>query len=363
MDRQTFGSGQGWTCPECGRRNSAESEFCVGCGRRRAAPENPYQEAPGYGAGYSRNNDPYYGPNDYGQAGGYTPPQPPKSGGALKIIAILLGCLVAAVAIGFGVSRLLLDRTDDPQPVPDDGTEQIAGDEDGDTEGEDDDDAITDYRTAYAEVLRQNETAIRNYDWQTDTNKNMMVNNVLLHDLNGDGTPELLFFAADEDYAADLHVYTMGDDGAEECVYYVDADHTNHSSYGLLRDAYAAAGTRYMVYTGKQPGTFYLAHYISDTSGFYYSVKLSMGSDGTISEEGYVYNYVDLEDKDIDEYTVDDNDVSMEEGVKVFKAHREDYRDLLMASGYDKDMKVFEKLKNDSPAATDYDDVMSSLGA
>jgi hypothetical protein len=96
--------------------------------------------------------------------------------------------------------------------------------------------------------------------------------------------------------------------------------------------------------------------------GYYYSVKCKMGSDGTISEENYVYNYVSLEDPDIDEYTVDDEDVKMEKGVAVLKAHREDYDDLLMASGYDKDMKVFNKLKNDSPYATDYDDVMGRLG-
>ena len=384
MDRQTFGGGQGWICPECGKQNKAESNFCTGCGRRMPNQENPHQGAyagpgPGFDQGGYGNNayqDPrntgyqgpgyggYYGPNGYDpNGGGYTPPEPQKQGGALKIIAIVLACLLAAAAIGFGVSKILLDRKDDPQPGPGDGTEQLAGDEDGDedTTGTEEP-AEGDYRTAYAEVLRLNEAAIRNYDWQTDYKRNPMTNNVLLYDLNGDDTPELLFFASEEAYAADFHVFTMENGEAVECDYYVDADHMNHPETGLMRDAHAAAGTRYMVYTGKEKGVFYIAHYISDTMGSYYSVKCKMGSDGTISEENYVYNYVSLEDPDIDEYTVDDEDVKMEKGVAVLKAHREDYDDLLMASGYDKDMKVFNKLKNDSPYATDYDDVMGRLG-
>ena len=135
----------------------------------------------------------------------------------------------------------------------------------------------------------------------------------------------------------------------------------NNADHGLLRDANAASGTDYMIYTGKKDGTFYLVHYLGDTTANFYSVKCRMDGSGRISAESYVHNFFSYEDEDVDEYTVDDRKVDMDAGTKAFKAHRDDYKTLLFSSGYTSELKVFEKIKTDKPAATDYDDVMAKL--
>ena len=158
MDRSTNYANQGWRCPDCGKINNAGSGFCTGCGRRMPSPQ---EAAPGAFAGqnmgydqggYGSYQDPrntgyvdprntgyvdprntgyvdprntgyydprdtgYYDPVDYDRGGGGG--NGGSSGGALKIIAIVLVCLLVAVAIGFGVSRILLNRSGGP------GTEQ-----------------------------------------------------------------------------------------------------------------------------------------------------------------------------------------------------------------------------------------------
>lgn len=95
MDRSTYYDNLGWKCPACGRINRLGANFCPGCG----TPAPPVQ---GYGGAAPEIRE-----NTYAE--------PPKKGGAFKTIAIILACLLLALAIGFGVSRLILSHRDKPE--------------------------------------------------------------------------------------------------------------------------------------------------------------------------------------------------------------------------------------------------------
>lgn len=119
--------------------------------------------------------------------------------------------------------------------------------------------------SAYKNVIEQNATAIKAYSWQTvpgkDTyNARGIDRPIALCDIDGDNVPELFFFTANNEFDAQMHIYTFKDQGAVELSY----DGFNEGPYsGKLADQQAAAGTSYVVYKGKDSNTLY----IYDSSG------------------------------------------------------------------------------------------------
>ena len=219
-----------------------------------------------------------------------------------------------------------------------------------------------DWKAAYAGVLKANEESIRAYDWQEDINHEKFLNNVLIYDLNGDDTSELLFMTGGA-----LHVYTMKDGRAAECVYDVTPEATLGSdSNAAFVFVAAGGGMNYMVYSGNEKGAFYVAHNIWDTNMASKSLKYIMDDEGLITLDTAVYNVSGMESGK-DKYTIDGKPVSSGEAVGVLKDHRDDYKELLMYNmkygslEQQEDFKVFSRLKTDKPLAGSYDDVMKEL--
>jgi hypothetical protein len=213
--------------------------------------------------------------------------------------------------------------------------------------------AITDY-DAYAEVLKSNKEEILK-----------SLQKVLLYDLNGDDSPELMFFTGYDD---ELHIYTMKDGRAEECRYNVD------TSYYCIYDMHAAfnympdfAGS-FMMYSGKEKGTFYIAYYQCYKRIIFESIKYTIDGDGLVKTETCVTNTYDKYPDTIDIYEIDGKSVSESEGIKEFISHREDYNELLMcAIARDNDFSdnflVFKNAEKDKPLDSSYDEVMKRLGS
>ena len=124
-----------------------------------------------------------------------------------------------------------------------------------------------------------------------------------------------------------------------------------------------------MIYSGKEKGAFYIAHNIWDTNMSSRSIKYTINNEGQVKADTCVHNVVSIDpyEEPRDEYDIDGNSVSAEEGAGMFTAHRKDYNELLMYNmKYGKlddleDFKVFDNLKTDSPLAGSYDDIMKQL--
>ena len=69
------------------------------------------------------------------------------------------------------------------------------------------------------------------------------------------------------------------------------------------------------------------------------------------------YSYYDKSD----EYYLNDEEVSADEGSSYFIQARKNYGELIMFSSYTDIMSVFEHVKSDSPAAMCFDDAIDWL--
>ena len=114
--------------------------------------------------------------------------------------------------------------------------------------------------SAYKTIIEQNATAIKAYSWQTvpgkDTyNARGIDRPIALCDIDGDNVPELFFFTANNEFDAQMHIYTFNGQEAVELSY----DGFNEGAYsGKFADQQAAAGTSYVVYKGKDANTLYI---------------------------------------------------------------------------------------------------------
>ena len=114
--------------------------------------------------------------------------------------------------------------------------------------------------SAYKTVIEQNATAIKAYSWQTvpgkDTyNARGIDRPIALCDIDGDNVPELFFFTANNEFDAQMHIYTFNGQEAVELNY----DGFNEGAYsGKFADQQVAAGTSYVVYKGKDANTLYI---------------------------------------------------------------------------------------------------------
>ncbi|ASS38252.1 hypothetical protein [Mogibacterium pumilum] len=131
---------------------------------------------------------------------------------------------------------------------------------------------------AYKTVIEQNQGAIKAYSWQTvpgkDTYNSRGIDRpISLCDIDGDKIPELFFFTANNEYEAQMHIYTYNGKEAVELSY----DGFNEGAYnGKLADQQAAAGTSYVVYKGKEANTLYIYDSNGDDSMFYNIHKYTM---------------------------------------------------------------------------------------
>ena len=238
-------------------------------------------------------------------------------------------------------------------------------------------------RKAYLGILEENEIGIRGYEWQRDENYDP-INDVdyedrpseygslvyledpqnkcvSIHDLNNDGTPELLFMSAESQGIAKLHICTFRDGEAHECLYSMNA--SKESVTERFEYVNAASGTSYMVYTGKKPGTLHIAHSIGDESISLTNNELELSDAGEVSQTKYVYNIYNnwSEDMICDDYYIDGGKVSPEEGSSQFTSMGEDFGTLIMFSGNIPELSVSKRLSTDTPEAMTYTEAVSFL--
>lgn len=253
-----------------------------------------------------------------------------------------------------------------------------AGDQFSDIDKNDTSAGISAAYEAYLDILEENSDGIRAYWWQYGVNNDNdfygvyeigdIVDDpqnkcVAFCDLTGDEIPELLFMTYDGENSAVLRIYTYNHDEALEYICLDPPERTSGNSTAL-EDYYVAAGVRYMIYTGKEKGTFYIATREGDAYSSYRITKYGMTDDTSFEAVGSVYDryetYGDENGEMVveDEYEIDGQPVSMEEGINEFKQLSSSYAQLVMCAGYVEDMKVFEHVKTDQPLAMNYSEAV-----
>ena len=240
--------------------------------------------------------------------------------------------------------------------------------------GEDKKVSSTEAYSAYAEVLRENESAIKEYWWQED-NAGEMYNEynesydgaaepivnpcVALYDLNGDGVEELLFFRAEQQYEADLHIYTYAGGKALECGYGVKNFNNEEAAFA---DVAAAGGSKYAIYSGKEKGVFYLAHVITDEWSSYTVSRMSMNGDSIKTVKSVNLSTGPNSDYSatLYEYKIDGNDVNNDQGEDAMSEICSDTGTMILAS-HAADLNEVLKMSGDSQIAMTYDDAIAKL--
>lgn len=275
------------------------------------------------------------------------------------IIIVAVLAITALIVAGLAAFTLLGTKSNN------DGTVAVPAEQENTTEQNessyaDDNEDLKKMYKAYAEVLERYEYDIRSYNWQDDVGGS----SVAIYDISGDGIPELMFFTAESDAISTLHVYTYEDGEARECRYGSGQpvnDSYSEDGRAMFADVNVAAGTNYMIYTGKESGTVYIAYSMGDETMYYYSVKFSYGNDNMILIEHEVENSYGPNDdytKSLDRYYVNDEEVSGKTGAAEFGMAAEAFSRLLIYSGYISDMTVFEYVKSRTPVAMTYDEAV-----
>ena len=234
--------------------------------------------------------------------------------------------------------------------------------------------------SAYRDVLLENEYKIMGYYWQADSNGDLVdeyafdeegritrpdhnTNKcIAFADINNDGTDEMLFMSAENDSLANLHIYRYDADLHEAVEIYYDYPSRFLDGQGYMSDAAVAGGSRYMVFTGTEPGTLYMAYIITDEVASSDMTEFTCTPDGEITRNWTAKNNYSNYDKS-DVYFLNDEEVPEEEGSSYFVQGRKNYGKLIMFSGYTDIMSVFENVRSDNPAAMCFDDAMDWLDA
>ena len=295
-----------------------------------------------------------------------------KIGFTLMLAAILVLC------VGCGGAKSNEPAAEEPA-VQEEQTEvqeeETEVQEDAEKTGQPDDYSVY---NSYRNVLLENEYDIRDYFWQMDSNGEFVDeysfdgngNRILpekntnqciaFTDINDDGIDELLFMSAENESVANLHIYRYDADLDEAVEIEYDCKTKTSSEKGYLCDAAVAGGSRYMVFKGTEPGTLYMAYIITDETAYSDMTEFTCTPDGEMIRNWHVRNRYSNYDKS-DEYYLNDEEVSVEEGSSYFIQARKNYGELIMFSSYTDMMSVFKYVKSDSPAAMCFDDAIDWL--
>ena len=165
---------------------------------------------------------------------------------------------------------------------------------------------------------------------------------------------------AEDQYIAELCIYTYDPDQREAVQIHYDYKDLSGAESGALTDAEVAGGTEFMVYAGKEPGSLYMARIVTDEAAFSDISEFTFGEGTRVTRNWTVSNIYSYYDK-TDRYYLNGEEVSSDEGGRYFARSRDNYRELIMFSGYTDIMSVFSHVQSDRPVAMTYEDAMDWL--
>ena len=220
--------------------------------------------------------------------------------------------------------------------------------------------------SAYKNVIEQNATAIKAYSWQTvpgkDTyNARGIDRPIALCDIDGDNVPELFFFTANNEFDAQMHIYTFNGQEAVELSY----DGFNEGTYsGKFADQQVAAGTSYVVYKGKDANTLYI-YYSNGDDYMQYNVHKYVMKNSKLELVETISDLVGQGDSGntVDIYKRNGKTVSGAQGAKSFTNSSAQFDKAIIFSTYreENNVSIWKKFSFDRALCISYDQAIAKL--
>lgn len=227
--------------------------------------------------------------------------------------------------------------------------------------------------SAYADILKDNEDKIKGYSWQQEINGSNLNysadggteggigRQVAICDINGDEIPELLFMRkGDNNYFAELSIYTYKDGKAEEIKYSIPDEPGERK----FQDAQVAAGTSYVIYKGEEKNSIYIFNSIGDVNWRYKIYKFDINDTEMKLSKLMEDHFIGEFGKNKDEYKIDGKDVPVSEGAKAFKDSFGSLKKSIIYSGRkgeQKDCSIWLKFKSEDALSMSYEDAIKKL--
>lgn len=222
---------------------------------------------------------------------------------------------------------------------------------------------------AYTKVLNDNETGIRNYNWQTDSSGTYTIINksLALCDIDNNGIPELFFFTADSNYCyAELNVYTYIN-GAAMKLNYTYSDSATYQSGGkasAFYDANAASGTKYVIYKSKTAGHMYIYASIGDETQFYRINEYELKGGNRLEEVDELandYSYAaDCPESERDKFRQNGSSISSDDFAVKFEKALSSLGEPIIYCGHD-DTSIWKRFNTSDALAMSYDEMKAYL--
>ena len=220
--------------------------------------------------------------------------------------------------------------------------------------------------SAYKTVIEQNATAIKAYSWQTvpgkDTyNARGIDRPIALCDIDGDNVPELFFFTANNEFDAQMNIYTFNGQEAVELNY----DGFNEGAYsGKFADQQVAAGTSYVVYKGKDANTLYI-YYSNGDDYMQYNVHKYVMKNSKLELVETISDLVGQGDSanTVDVYKRNGKTVSGAQGAKSFTNLSAQFDKAIIFSTYreENNVSIWKKFSFDGALCISYDQAIAKL--
>mgnify|MGYP004722055457 FL=1 len=222
---------------------------------------------------------------------------------------------------------------------------------------------------AYTKVLNDNETGIRNYNWQTDSSETYTIINksIALCDIDNNGIPELFFFTADSNYCyAELNVYTYIN-GTAVKLNYTYSDSATYQSGGKVSafyDANAASGTKYVIYKSKEAGHMYIYASIGDETQFYRVNEYELKDGNRLEEVDELandYSYAaDCPESERDKFRQNGSSISSDDFAVKFEKALSSLGEPIIYCGHD-DTSIWKRFNTSDALAMSYDEMKAYL--
>lgn len=222
---------------------------------------------------------------------------------------------------------------------------------------------------AYTDVLKAHEQGIRTYwgsengDMSDPDPENSKTRAVAITDINGDDIPELMFMHRNNEYEAELKVFTF--DPVRKTAYpYEYSCAGENEEPAPFQDLRVDGGRSIMLYKGAEKNVVYMLYEQSSGTFTASAAKFTCGEKGMTREWDVKNSYdpaPDNENSTYDFYWINGEETSSEKGSELFKRANEDYGKLIMFSGNSAAISAFRHTETDEPLAMTYDQAVTWL--